>query len=66
MASSVQIVFCMDTEGPCDDPNNAELLANWELVDRAMDKLFTPEFRNKYPDTEGSNRSLGRYAQSIW
>jgi ubiquinone/menaquinone biosynthesis C-methylase UbiE len=59
MTSSVQIVFCMDTEGPCADPNNAELLANWELVDKAMEKLFTPEFRNKYPDTDGSNFKIG-------
>jgi len=59
MTSSVQIVFCMDTEGPCADPNNAELLANWELVNKAMDKLFTPEFRNKYPDTDGSHFKIG-------
>ena len=59
MASSVQIVFCMDTEGPLDDPNNTELLANWDLVDTAMDKLFTPEFRNKYPDSKGSSFKIG-------
>lgn len=59
MAASVQIVFCMDTEGPCDDPNNPELLSNWDLVDTAMDKLFTPEFRNKYPDTTGKHFKIG-------
>ena len=36
----VHIVFCMDTEGPCDDPNNLELLKDWNAVDKAMDKLF--------------------------
>ena len=41
MSAAVQIVFCMDTEGPCDDPSNPELLASWDAVDAAMDRLFS-------------------------
>lgn len=39
--STVHVVFCMDTEGPCDDPINLEILKNWQQVDLAMDKLFS-------------------------
>ena len=38
MLAEVQIVVCIDTEGPCADPGNPELLANWGAVDAAMDK----------------------------
>jgi len=55
----VNVVFCMDTEGPCDDPNNVELLHNWNLVDKAMDKLFTVDFRTKYPDSYGGHFKIG-------
>ncbi len=40
MTGSVQIVFCMDTEGPCVDPHRSDLLPSWAEVDTAMDKLF--------------------------
>ncbi len=42
MSAVVQVVFCMDTEGPCADPDKPELLATWDEVDAAMDKLFDP------------------------
>ena len=29
---TVKVVFCMDTEGPCDDPSNDELLSSWANV----------------------------------
>lgn len=59
MKGTVQIVFCMDTEGPCDDPGNPQLLATWDRVETAMDKLFTPEFRRKYPDKTGGHFKIG-------
>ena len=31
--SKVYVVFCMDTEGPCDDPDNDSLLKTWKDVD---------------------------------
>ena len=43
--SVVHVVFCFFTEGPCDDPNNSEILKNWAAVDSAMDKLFDKDFR---------------------
>lgn len=59
MSAKVYVVFCMDTEGPCDDPGNPELLADWPKVDHAMDKLFDEEFRNKYPDSRGGHFKIG-------
>ena len=57
--SLVHVVFCMDTEGPCDDPDNSEILKNWEAVDQAMDKLFKEDFRNKFVDSFNGNLKLG-------
>ena len=57
--SVVHVVFCMDTEGPCDDPNNLEILKNWEAVDLAMDKLFEENFRNKFQDSYNDNLKFG-------
>ena len=54
------VVFCMDTEGPCDDPNNRELLKDWNKLNPAMDKLFSTKFREKYKD------SLGNYFKIGW
>ncbi len=49
----------MDTEGPCDDPNNPELLKTWADVDAAMDKLFVNNFRYMYPDSNGNGLKIG-------
>lgn len=57
--SIVYVVFCMDTEGPCDDPANSEILKNWQAVDQAMDKLFKENFRNKFTDSFNGNLKLG-------
>jgi hypothetical protein len=43
----------MDTEGPCTDEENPDLLGTWDLVDRAVDKLFDEGFRRRYPDRGG-------------
>ena len=59
MMKKVHIVFCMDTEGPCDDPKNSDLLKNWKAVDKAMDKLFSNKFRNYKPDYLGNNFKIG-------
>lgn len=57
--SKVYVVFCMDTEGPCDDPNNDELLKTWSDVDQAMDKLFDSSYRHLYPDSSGGGLRIG-------
>ncbi len=49
----------MDTEGPCDDPGNPELLKNWDLVETAMDKLFEPSLRRYLPDRTGKHFRIG-------
>lgn len=49
----------MDTEGPCDDPGNPELLKDWDQVDKAMDKLFDDGFRFGYPDSDGNGLKFG-------
>ena len=49
----------MDTEGPCDDPNNKSILSTWEKVDKAMDKLFIDNTRNHFPDTNGMPFKIG-------
>jgi len=59
MGAPVHVVLCMDTEGPCDDPANAELLPDWEAVDAAMDKLFHPGFRAQMPDSDGGLLRVG-------
>jgi SAM-dependent methyltransferase len=58
-AGRVHVVLCMDTEGPCDDPSNPELLASWDAVDAAMDKLFDPSFRSRHPDPGGGELRIG-------
>lgn len=57
--NTVYVVFCMDTEGPCDDPNNDMLLKTWRDIDKAMDKIFENKFRNKFPDSNGTNLKIG-------
>jgi hypothetical protein len=59
MIPHVDIVVCMDTEGPCADPGNPELLATWEAVDEAMDKLFSPAFRERHRDPVGGVLKFG-------
>jgi len=59
VSAGVEVVVCMDTEGPCADPGDPELLATWEQVDRAMDKLFEAEFRARFPDPAGGGLRIG-------
>jgi hypothetical protein len=59
MSGTVHVVVCMDTEGPCADPENPELLATWDAVDAAMDKLFDPAFRERHRDPTGGSLRLG-------
>ncbi len=59
MTGSVQLVLCMDTEGPCADPARPELLATWTLVDGAMARLFDPAFRRRHPDPTGGHLKIG-------
>ena len=59
VAATVQVAFCMDTEGPCEDPDNRELLGTWTEVDRAMDRLFDDSFRQRYPDSRGEGLRVG-------
>ena len=59
MTSSVQVVVCMDTEGPCADPETPSLLGTWDLVDEAMDKLFDESFRRVDPDPDGGPMRFG-------
>lgn len=56
---AVHVVVCMDTEGPCADPGNPTLLATWEQVDAAMDKLFSPAFRSRDRDPGGGHLRFG-------
>ncbi|NQU32374.1 MAG: methyltransferase domain-containing protein [Bacteroidetes bacterium] len=57
--SKVYVVLCMDTEGPCDDPKNTDLLKTWEEVDFAMERLFDERFRKQFPDSVGNNLKIG-------
>ena len=57
--SKAYVVFCMDTEGPCDDPDNDSLLKTWKDVDHAMDKLFDRKYRFKYKDSMGNGLKIG-------
>jgi SAM-dependent methyltransferase len=59
VTAQVEVVLCMDTEGPCDEPGHPELLATWEQVDAAMDKLFEPAFRARFPDPGGGMLRIG-------
>lgn len=59
MISEVQVVFCMDTEGPCADPERPDLLSTWDAVDRAIDKLFDRSFRGRHPDSAGGGLKIG-------
>ena len=59
MVSSVSVVVCMDTEGPCADPSNPDLLGTWGAVDTAMDKLFDPGFRDRLRDPAGGALRIG-------
>ncbi|HAF75889.1 MAG TPA: hypothetical protein DCG42_01080, partial [Maribacter sp.] len=49
----------MDTEGPCNDPGNNELLKDWNTVDIAMDKLFNRDFRSHMVDSFGGHFKIG-------
>lgn len=49
----------MDTEGPCADPDNPDLLGTWEQVDRAMDSVFDPAFRQRFADPSGGTLAIG-------
>ena len=55
----VQLVVCMDTEGPAVDPARADILRDWSAVGHAMDKLFASGFRNALPDKAGGGLRLG-------
>ena len=57
--AKVNIVFCMDTEGPCDDPGNKDLLSNWGQVDNAMAKLFKNDLRHYFPDSNNGHLKIG-------
>lgn len=59
MPGCVYVVFCMDTEGPCDDPKLPDLLGSWPKVDAAMDKLFSPDFRFAHLDHFGESPRFG-------
>src|SRR5262252_1552997 len=59
MTGHVQLVVCMDTEGPAVDPNRRDILQDWDAVDGAMAKLFAPDFRNALPDTAGGGLQFG-------
>ena len=59
MTATVHVVVCIDTEGPCADPGNPELLSTWEDVDAAMDKLFDARFRDRHRDPFGSALRFG-------
>jgi SAM-dependent methyltransferase len=59
MPAAVHVVLCIDTEGPVVDPGRPELLATWDAVDVAMDKLFEPSFRARFPDPGGGGLRIG-------
>jgi len=56
---AVSVVVCMDTEGPCADSADPDLLGTWDLVDGAMDKLFDEDFRGAHPDSAGGHLRIG-------
>jgi SAM-dependent methyltransferase len=59
MNGLIQLVFCMDTEGPAVDPDRADILRDWDAVDRAMDKLFAPSLRRALTDSVGGGLQIG-------
>jgi hypothetical protein len=59
LKGTVFVVVCMDTEGPCADPEDHNLLGTWELVDEAMNKLFDEGFRSAHPDPVGGKLRFG-------
>ena len=59
MTAGVSVVLCIDTEGPCADPADPSLLADWGAVDAAMDKLFDPSFRERHRDPSGGALRIG-------
>lgn len=58
-AAPLQIVLCMDTEGPCADSARPDLLSSWEQVDAAMARLFDDRFRSRLPDPCGGHLRIG-------
>ena len=64
MSAPVLVVFCMDTEGPCADPTNPDLLASWDAVDAAMEKLFDPDLRSRHRDSEGGSLRIFQACQT--
>jgi SAM-dependent methyltransferase len=59
VTATVHVVVCIDTEGPCADPGNPELLATWDAVDAAMDRLFDEGFRDRHRDPTGTPLRFG-------
>lgn len=59
MSAAVDVVLCLDTEGPCADPGSADLLGDWAGVEAAMDKLFDDDFRRRHPDPAGGGLRVG-------
>jgi SAM-dependent methyltransferase len=59
VSGRVHVVVCIDTEGPCADPGNPELLGTWEQVDAAMNELFDDRFRRARPDPSGGGMRFG-------
>jgi SAM-dependent methyltransferase len=59
VSATVYVVVCMDTEGPCLDADNPELLPSWEALDRAVDKLFDESFRLRHKDPHGGSLRFG-------
>src|ERR1700726_237937 len=57
--STVYVVVCIDTEGPCSDPANRELLATWDEANAATDRPFDPSFRRRFPDPRGGTLRFG-------
>ena len=54
MSGSVYVVLAIDTEGPVSDPRLPELLTTWNEVDtRFLSKVFSHEYRSRYPDSGG-------------
>jgi len=46
------VVLAINAMGPVEDPRLPDLLTNWNEVDgRMLSKIFSKEYRGKYPDT---------------
>jgi hypothetical protein len=54
----VFVVFCIDTEGPCFDPNypnHSELLGTWKAIDKIfLSQIFSQDFRYAFPDSQNN------------